>query len=181
DFGLIAMLSVFIAVGTSLSDSGLTSSLIRTKEAGQRDYSTVFFMNLTASALIYGALFFTAPLIANFFDQPLLVSIIRIYTCTFIIRAFSQVQQTKLTKEMNFTLQMLIQIPSVIIAGVAGVIMAYRGMGVWSLVYMNIIQTSLSAIQLWFRTRWWPSIEFDWQLLKKHLNVVYKLTLAGIL
>lgn len=181
DFGLIAMLSVFIAMGVSLMDSGLTSSLIRTKDAGQRDYSTVFFMNLMASILIYIILFFIAPVIATFFDQPMLTPVIRAYTCTFIIRAFSQVQQTKLTKEMNFKLQMLIQIPSVIIAGVAGVIMAYKGMGVWSLVYMNIMQTSLSAIQLWIRTGWWPSREFDWQLLKKHFNFGYKLTLAGLL
>lgn len=181
DFGLVAMLSVFMALGTSLTDSGLTSSLIRTKEAAQRDYSTVFFMNLVASLLIYIVLFFSAPLIASFFDQPMLVPIIRLYTCTFIIRAFSQVQQTKLTKEMNFKLQMLIQIPSVIIAGIAGVLFAYHGMGVWSLVYMNIIQVSLSAIQLWFRTGWWPSLEFDWQMLKSHLNFGYKLTLAGIL
>lgn len=181
DFGLIAMLSIFIAVGTSLADSGLTSSLIRTKDAGQLDYSTVFFMNLTASILIYGMLFFAAPLISAFFNQPMLESVIQFYTFTFIIRAFSQIQQTKLTKEMNFKLQMLIQIPSVIIAGIVGIIMAYKGMGVWSLVYMNIIQASLSSIQLWFRTGWRPSLEFNWKLLKKHFNFGYKLTLAGLL
>lgn len=181
DFGLIAMLSVFIAMGTSLVDSGLTSSLIRTKDADQKDYSTVFFMNLGASFLIYALLFVAAPLIADFFDQPALVAVIRVYTCTFIIRAFSQVQMTKLTKEMNFKLQMFIQIPSVVVAGIAGVIMAYQGMGVWSLVYMNIIQSGISTLQLWIRSGWWPSMVFDFKRLKKHFNFGYKLTLAGLL
>lgn len=181
DFGLIAMLSIFIAMGTSLVDSGLTSSLIRTKDADQKDYSTVFFMNLVASLLIYAVLFIVAPLIAGFFDQPALIAVIRVYTCTFIIRAFSQVQQTKLTKEMNFKLQMFIQIPSVVVAGIAGVVMAYQGMGVWSLVYMNIIQSGLSALQLWIRSGWCPSLTFDFKRLKTHFNFGYKLTVAGLL
>src|SRR5690606_9313671 len=89
DFGLIAMLTVFIAVGVSLSDSGLTSSLIRTTKPDQSDYSTVFFMNLIGAVLIYFLLFFTAPLIANFYSQPILEDVLKIYTITFIIRAFS--------------------------------------------------------------------------------------------
>src|SRR5690606_27639788 len=121
DFGLIAMLSVFIAVGVSLTDSGLTSSLIRTPNVDQGDYSTVFFMNLIGSIAIYLLLFITSPLIADFYNQPILIDIIRIYTLTFIIRAFAQVQQTKLTKEMNFKLQMMIQIPSVLVSGICGI------------------------------------------------------------
>src|SRR5690606_27731920 len=161
DFGVIAMLSVFIAVGNSLVDSGLTSSLIRTKDTDQADYSTVFFMNLIASTGVYILLFSGAPLIADFFSQSVLTDIIRLYTVTFIIRAFSQVQQTKLTKEMRFKLQMTIQIPSVIISGVVGIIMAYHGMGVWALVWMNIIQTGVSSMQLWIRSGWRPSMIFD--------------------
>lgn len=181
DFGLIAMLSVFIAVGTSLVDSGLTISLIRTTDADQRDYSTVFFANLAVSIVIYGVLFCLAPFIASFFEQPKLTTIIRVYTATFVIRAFSQVQQTKLTKEMNFRLQMLVQVPSVLIAGVIGVIMAFKGLGVWALVYMNILQVFISTVQLWFRTGWFPSWQFDICLLKRHFGFGYKLALAGIL
>ncbi|SFC38768.1 Membrane protein involved in the export of O-antigen and teichoic acid [Parapedobacter composti] len=181
DFGIIAMLSVFIAIGNTLVDNGLTSSLIRTKDADQADYSTVFFMNLSASIGIYLIVFFCAPLIAKFFKQPILTDVIRLYTTTFIIRAFSQVQQTKLTKEMQFRLQMTVQIPSVIIAGIGGIIMAYKGLGVWALVWMALMQTSVSSLQLWLRSDWHPSLIFSLEKLKAHLNFGYKLTLSSLL
>src|SRR5690554_3362393 len=111
-FGLIAMIHVFMAIGTALMDSGMTSSLIRTKNTDQSDYSTVFFINFFSSIIIYLVLFFTAPYIALFFDQPLLSSIVRVYTLAFIIQALLAVQSARLTKEMNFKLQMYMQIPS---------------------------------------------------------------------
>lgn len=175
------MLSVFMAVGNSLVDSGMTSSLIRTKDADQTDYSTVFYMNLIASISVYLVLFFSAPLIADFFNQPILASVVRVYTITFIIRALSQVQQTKLTKEMRFKLQMTIQIPSVIISGISGVTMAHHGMGIWALVWMNIIQAGIASLQLWLRTGWHPGLVLDISRLKTHFNFGYKLTLSGLL
>lgn len=181
DFGLIGMLSVFIGLGSSLIDSGLTSSLIRTVEPNQRDYSTVFFVSLIGSVIIYFVLFFCAPYIAAFYGQPLLELIIRIYTLTFIINAFAGVQRTKLTKELNFKMQMTIQIPSVIGGGVLGIVLANLGYGVWSLIYMNLFQSLLSTIQLWLRSGWRPSYVFDKERLKYHISFGYKLTLAGIL
>lgn len=181
DFGLIAMLTVFIAIGNSLVDSGLTSSLIRTKDADQRDYSTVFFMNLVGSAIVYLILCFAAPFIAEFYNQPLLEGVLRVYTLTFIIRAFSQVQQTRLTKQMNFKLQMMIQVPSIIISGISGIYMAYQGLGVWALVWMNIIQSVIVTIQLWVRSKWHPSWVFDLNKLKYHFGFGYRLTLSGLL
>src|SRR5690606_7344423 len=135
-FGLIAMIQIFMGIGTALMDSGMTSSLIRTENADQRDYSTVFFINLFASIGLYLLLFFTAPLIASFFNQELLTLIIRVYTLSFVIQALVGVQTTRLTKEMNFKLQMYMQIPSTLCGGIAGVILAYKGYGVWSLVWM---------------------------------------------
>lgn len=181
DFGLIAMLSVFMAIGSTLVDSGLTSSLIRTKDADEQDFSTVFYMNLAASLFVYFLVFAAAPYIASFFSQPLLENIVRVYSITFIIRAFSQVQNTRLTKAMNFKLQMTIQIPSVIIAGAIGVFLAYQNMGVWALVWMNIIQTFLSSLQLWLRSGWTPKFIFNIEKLKYHFNFGYKLTLSGLL
>jgi O-antigen/teichoic acid export membrane protein len=181
EFGLIGMIAIFISVGNSLMDSGMTSSLIRTHNASQKDFSTVFWINLFASALLYILLFFCAPLIADFYKQPVLTLVIRIYTLTFIIRAFVGVQTTILTKEMNFKLQMSMQIPSVIIGGIAGIMLAYRGYGVWSLVWMNIVQSFLFTIQHWLRTKWHPTFIIDKECLKFHLKFGYKLTLSGLL
>lgn len=181
DFGLIAILSVFIGIGTSIMDSGLTLSLIRTEKPDNTDFSTVFFMNLIGSVIVYLVIFLSAPTIATFFDQPQLVGVLRVYAITLVIRAFSQVQQTRLTKEMNFRLQLIIQLPSIIIGGVAGILMAYYGMGVWSLVWMALIQGLVSTIQFWVWGKWIPSFVMDLAKLKLHFNFGYKLALSGLL
>lgn len=179
-FGLIAMLQIFISIGQTLLDSGMTSSLVRMKNPDQRDYSTVFFMNLLFSIILYVILFFSAPFIGSFFNQPVLSSICRIYTLTFIIQAFVGVQTTRLTKEMNFKLQMLMQIPSTVIGGITGVIMAYQGYGVWSIVGLNLTTTFVFMVQHWFRSDWRPSFIIDIEKLRYHFNFGYKLTLSGI-
>src|SRR4051794_5667095 len=181
EFGLIGMLTIFIALGNILMDSGLTSSLIRTTKADQKDYSTVFFINLTGSIIIYIILFFSAPLIASFYKQPILTNIIRVYTSSFIIRAFGSIQTTKLTKEMNFRRQMTIQIPSEILGSILGILLAWLGYGVWSLVWMNVFQTFIYTLQLWLRSKWKPKFIFDKERFKHHFHFGYKLTLSGII
>lgn len=181
EFGLIGMLAIFISIGNSLIDSGLTSSLIRTPDADQRDYSTVFYINLAGSCLIYTVLFFTAPLIAGFYGYDNLTAIIRVYTISFILRAFIGVQTTRLTKEMNFKAQMLMQIPSVIGGGLTGIALAYLGYGVWSLVWMNLVQSFLFTVQHWIFSGWRPAWVFDMERFRYHFKFGYKLTLSGVL
>ena len=181
EFGLIGMISVFLGIGTSLINSGLTQSLIRTPFPDQVDYSTVFYFNLAGSIIIYWLLFFTAPLIAEFYLQPILIKVIRVYCLTFIINAFSEVQLTRLTKEMDFKTQMTISIPSLIGAALLGMFLAYKGFGVWSLVWMYLLQAFLSSIQLWFRTGWSPSLIFNISKFRYHFKFGYKLTLSGFL
>jgi O-antigen/teichoic acid export membrane protein len=180
-FGLIAMLQIFLAIGQSLIDSGMTSSLIRTQDVGQKDYSTVFFINIIASIVIYFIVFFSAPAIAGFYNIPLLKIVVRVYTLSFIIQALVGVQTTRLTKAMNFKLQMLMQVPSSIIGGIVGIVMAYWGYGVWSLVWMNLVRAFAFMLQHWFYTDWRPSLIIDKERLKYHLGFGYKLTLSGML
>lgn len=180
-FGLIAMIQIFLAIGTALMDSGMTSSLIRTREADQRDYSTVFFMNICSSVFLYAIVYFSAPVISVFFEQPQLILIIRVYCTSFIIQALVAVQSTRLTKEMNFKLQMYMQIPASIFGGLTGVLLAYNGFGVWSLVWMHIITTFLFMIQHWFRTEWKPTLVFDKAKFRYHFNFGYKITFSALL
>ncbi|MFO7826008.1 MAG: lipopolysaccharide biosynthesis protein [Cyclobacterium sp.] len=181
EFGIIGMISVFIAIGNSLVDSGLTSSLIRSKNNDQKDFSTVFFMNIFASIIIYLILFFCSPFIAKFFDQPILIPVVRVYCLVFIIKAFSAVQNARYTLNMDFKSLMIVTIPSLLIGGIVGLSFAYFGYGVWSLVYMNLVQAMLVSIQLWVKGKWMPTLVFDIDRLKYHFNFGYKLTLSGIL
>src|SRR5690606_22951203 len=181
EFGLIAMIMVFIGIGHSMVDSGMTSSLIRTMNSDQRDYSTVFFINVIVSFLVYGIIFFCAPAIATFYEQPILADLVRVYALIIVIQSFVTVQITRMTKEMNFRIQLIIQIPSIIVGGIVGIVLALYGWGVWSLVYMALVRTLISTIQYWFYTGWRPDWVIDRERLWEHFNFGYKLTLAGIL
>ena len=181
EFGLIGMIAIFLAVGKSLLDAGLTQSLIRSQDLDQEDFSTVFFFNLAASILIYIAIYLSAPLIANFYDQQILINIIRLFCITFIITAFSSVQLARLTKKMDFKTQTFIALPSTIVGGIVGVTMAYMGYGVWSLVWSSLVSAFLGTIQLWIYSKWTPSLVFNIEKFIDHFNYGYKLTLSGLL
>jgi|LSQX01.2.fsa_nt_gb O-antigen/teichoic acid export membrane protein len=180
-FGLIAMLSVFIAIGQTLMDSGMTSSLIRTKDPDQLDYSTVFMTNMLISVAVYLLVFLIASNIAAFYNQSILKDILRVYALSFVIRSFVAVHVAKLTKEMKFKTQMKLQIPSTIIAAIVGVTMAYKGFGVWSLVWLNLTQTIIFTIQSWIFIPWKPSLKFDKEKFRHHFNFGYKMTLSSLI
>jgi O-antigen/teichoic acid export membrane protein len=180
-FGVIAMLAVFISIGTSLMDSGLTTSLIRTSDPTQKEYSTIFFFNLFGSLIIYCILFLLAPYLAAFYRQEGLSSILRVLGLTLIINAFFSIQNTRLSKSMDFKAQTLIRIPSIIGGGIVGVALAKMNYGVWSLVYMSLVNSTLSTIMHWVYSGWRPDFVFDKATLRKHFFFGYKITLSSLL
>ena len=180
-FGLFAMLQVFIAIGTALMDAGMTSSLIRKKDVTHQDYSTVFCINLLAAIVIYGIIFFVAPLISHLYTQPQLTPVLRVFAISFIIQALISVQATRLTKQMNFKLQLYFQLPASIIGALCGIWFALHGYGVWSLVYMNLIRAVVSMLQHWIFTHWRPSLQMDKKLLRYHFHFGSKITLISII
>lgn len=179
EFGLIAMISVFIALGDGVIKSGLTNSLIRSENLDESDYSTVFYFNLFGSFIVYGLLYFLAPFIAAFYNQSRLTEIIQVYGIIFILNAFSAVQLARLTKQMDFKTQMIVALPSIIISSLVGIYMAYNGFGVWSLVWNSLIQSGLSTIQLWFHSKWMPIFKFSTEKFKYHFNYGFKIMLSG--
>jgi len=181
EFGLIGMITVFMAIGQTLIDAGFSQSLIRSEGASRVDYSTVFIFNIICSLCFYGIIFLSAPLIASFYQQPLLVEILRVYSISFVINAFSTIQLTILTKNLDFKTQLLATIPSLIISGIFGVLLAHKGFGVWSLVYMTLTRSFLTSLQLWLRSKWRPTFSFSWESFRTHFHFGYKLTIAGLI
>ena len=183
EFGLIAMITVIIGIGNALLNAGMGSSLIRSKEEelDEADYSTVFYFNLIMSLVIYGLIFLLAPYIALFYKQPLLTSLVRWLSLVLIINAFSLIQQTRLTKLMDFKTQAKVAVPSLIISGIIGVSMAYMGYGVWSLITFNLSKAFFSALFFWLQSKWHPLWIFHQEKFKKHFHFGYKLTLSSLL
>lgn len=181
EFGLIGMISVFLAIGTSLVDSGLSSSLIRTQDADDTDFSTVFYLNLGMSFLVYIMLFLAAPYIAGFYNQTILTNVIRLYCFSFLISAFSSIQLAILDKEMQFRKMMLYNIPGVLIGVSVGIALGYLGYGVWSIVWMYLTTQIIQSLVLWSFSKWKPSRTFSKEKMKYHYGFGYKLMLSGLL
>ena len=181
EFGLIGMIAVFIAIGISMVESGMSSSLIRVRDADDTDYSTVFYLNIIASGIVYCVFFFAAPYIADFYQQQILTVIIRVYCLSFVFSAFSNVQLAILTRRMEFKKIMLLNIPGTFLGVVVGIIMGYHGFGVWSIVMMYLTTQLMLSILLWIFSDWHPSRIFSKEKMKVHFNFGYKLMLSGLL
>ncbi len=181
DFGLIAMLAIFISVSQTLVSAGFNSALIQKKNVDEEDYSSVFYINLVVSLALYIGLFIAAPFIANFYHQPILTSLTRIMCLIFVINAFSYVQEARLTKEIRFKTLMIINLPSTIFGGVVGIVMAVLGFGVWSIVAMQIITRLAYAIQIWIYSKWKPLFSFNKNKAKGLFSFGSKLVVSDII
>ncbi len=155
-YGLIAMLAIFMAVSQVFIDGGFSSALIQYKERTEVDYSTAFWINCILSSVVYAGLYFIAPLIADFYNQPLLADITRVYSLCLIINSLVAVNRTRLTIAVDFKTQSKISFWSALLSGTAGVIMAMRGMGVWTLVWQALAQACLNALLTIYYVRWLP-------------------------
>ncbi len=180
-FGLIGMLMIFIQVSQVLVQAGFNQALIQKKDTDEEDFSSVFWINLVVSLLIYGILFFCAPFIAEFYDQPVLTKLTRVLSLVFVINAFSYVQETKLQKEMRFKTLTIIHIPSTVIGGIAGITMALMDFGVWSIVGVQLITRFCYAVQIWFYSKWQPLWTFNAQKARQLFSFGSKLLISGVI
>src|SRR5699024_1287818 len=130
----------------TILDSGFQNALIREKDVGDIEYSTVFFFNLVMSIFLYVILFVIAPFVASFYQTPVLTKILRVLGLIIIINAFGLIQRTMLSKKLNFKRQTKINLLSSIVAGLVAVVFAWNGFGVWSLVAQQLINQLLQAV-----------------------------------
>jgi O-antigen/teichoic acid export membrane protein len=180
DFGLIGMLSIFIAISQSLIDSGMGSGLIQKKDRTDIDFSTVFVFNFFVSLFVYVILFFSAPFIAAFYEMPQLVDLTRVLTLNIIINSLAIVQRTRLTINIDFKTIAKVNLTSVFLGGGIAIFFAYSDFGVWSLVILNISRTIIAVVMLWFLSKWTPSILFSKQSFKELFGFGSKLLAAGL-
>jgi len=181
DYGLVAMMAVFLAVATSLMDSGFKQALIRLQDAKQVDFNTAFYANLCLGVLSYFLLFLAAPLIAEFYNEPRLTILIRVAGLAIPINAFQVVQVAILSRELNFKTQLQATIPAGIISGLIAVGMAYAGFGVWALIAQMQLSAIITTLFLWWIQSWRPTRAVSRQSLANMYNFGYKLFLSGLL
>lgn len=181
EYGLIAMLTIFIAIAQSFVDSGFSSALVQKKNRTETDFSTVFYFNIAISLLVYIVLFLSAPYIALFYKEPLLELVCKWMGLGLIIQGLSVVQIAKLTVLLDFKTQAKASLIAVIISGLLGVCLAYYGYGVWALLVQSLVNNLLNTFFLWVFTKWIPKLIFSWHSLKTLFSFGSKLLLSGLL
>lgn len=181
EYGLIGILTIFIAIFNAIVDSGFTNALIRKQDASDTDYSTVFYTNLVLSVVLAATLYCSARPIAVFFERPELVSLTQVMSCVVVINALAIVQRTRTTKAIDFKTQTKITFISSIVSGAIGIVMAYMGYGVWALVGQQISNQLLSTIFFWIYNRWMPKFIFSWSSFKEMWAFGSKLLASGLI
>jgi teichuronic acid exporter len=180
-FGLVAMLTIFIAIANVFVNSGFNSALIRKLDRNESDFSTTFYFSLAVSLVCYVLLYFSAPHIAQFYQQPELTLLTRLVALTIIINTFSSIPRVKLTVNLNFKIQAQCNLVALTISGILALILAYSGYGVWALVIQQLASALVSVLIFNLFTPWWPKKGFSKKSFNELFNFGSKLLLSGIL
>lgn len=181
DFGIIAMITIFFAVAQSFVDSGFSNALVRKTDRREEDFSTCFYFNIGVGIIAYIVLFLIAPLVASFYNQPILSPIIRITGLGVVLNSLCVVQQALFTIKIDFKSQAKVTLSATIISGIVGVVLAYQGYGVWALVWQGVVLSLVRMGLLWLMSKWRPKAGFSKDSFHYLFGYGSKLLASGLL
>jgi len=180
DYGLIGMLAVFISISGVFIEGGLAKALIQRQNCQDIDYSTAFVTNVGMSIIIYIIMYASAPLIADFYGEPILIDLTRILSLNFILGSFNIVQRAKMMARVDFKSLAQINVISTIVSGIIGIVMAYYGYGVWALVGQTLCSTIVLIILFPIYSKWKPSLDFSMRSFRQLFGFGSNLMVTGV-
>ncbi len=179
-YGTIALVTVITTILNVFVDSGFCSALIQKKNPDSLDYSTVFYFNILIALALYAGMFFAAQPIANFYELPELVWIIRVLSLTLVFSAIKNCSKAYVAKNMQFKKYFFSTLGGTIAAAVVGITMAYKGFGVWALVAQYVTNAFIDAVILFIAVKWKPRFEFSFKRLGSLFSFGWKLLLSSL-
>lgn len=180
-FGLIAMLSIVMSICNTFIDCGFGVALVQKKNSDFLDFNTVLCSSTIIGFVLYVAAFFCAPLCAEFFNEPQLTAIMRIYTLSFFWNGYNSTLLTYISKRMQFKKMFKRTMIATLISGIVGIIIAYIGAGVWALVVQSFTGSILGIIILQMGVEWKPKLQYSWSRAKELLPFGSKIMLASLI
>ena len=181
DYGTVALITVFIAISTVFVQSGFNTALIQKKDIDEEDISSVFYVSLFIAIIMYIILWIFAPTIANFYKILELTSIVRVMGLVLFLNTFNSIQNAIVSRNMEFKRLFYSSLGAIIISGILGIVLAYRGFGVWSLVYQQLMNQFSICIILWFTVKWRPKLLFSIKKVKKLFSFSWKLLCSSLI
>lgn len=181
DYGILALVIIFINIANVFIQSGMNISLIQKKVVDQLDYSSVFYLSLGIASLLYVLLYFVAPLIARFYENQSLVSVLRVLALTLFPGAFNSIQNAIISRTMQFKRLFYSSVGSGIVSGIVGISLAYLGYGIWALVFQQLTSQVCITLILWFTVKWRPTLQFSLDRVKVLFPFGWKLLISSLL
>lgn len=181
EYGIIALTTIFITVANVFIQQGFGVALIQKKEIEDIDLSSVFFLNLSVATILYVIIFIASPMIAEFYNQPILTNVLRVLSLTLFMGAINSVQNAIISRRMQFKKYFYSSISGIVLSGVIGIILAYAGFGVWALVINQIVNTFTITLVLWFTVKWRPKLIFSIKRVKELFSFGWKVLCSSLL
>ncbi|MBQ7421023.1 MAG: lipopolysaccharide biosynthesis protein [Prevotella sp.] len=181
DYGLVGLLAIFSAIATTLQESGFTSALTNMKRPSANDYNSVFWFSSLMGLLLYAILFFSAPLIAEFYHQEKLVLLSRVCFLGILLSAIGIAPQAYLYKNLIVKEATYLRIGVLSVSGLVGITLAFAGKAYWSLVAQQLTYIALINIGKFFLTPWRPSWSVDFGPVRRMFAFSCKIMVTNII
>ena len=181
DYGAVAIINIFISIADVFLSSGLNTSLIQKRDADDLDFSTIFYLNLGLSLVLYLMLFGIAPFIAQAYGMPILKSAIRVFALRLPVSAFQVIQVAYISKKMQFKKFFFATITGTILSALVGIAMAIKGMGVWALIGQYLTNTVIDTMMLWATVKWMPKNMFSIKAAIPLIKYSWKVMMTDLL
>ncbi len=181
DYGLAGVLSIFTYLANAFQDSGFMTALIRKKDTNQDDYNSAFYFNISVAVFLYLVLFFSAPFIGQYYEEPKLVNLSRFVFLSFVFNAFALVQTAQVLKKINYKLMAKVNLLSIAISYVVALSLAYTGFGPWAIVAQTVAITACKSLFLWIFNSWRPTWSFKMESFRGLFGFGSNLLLSNIL
>lgn len=181
DFGLLAIILVFVSIGNVIVQSGLSTAVIQASYADNEDFSTVFWMSFSLSVILYLVIFVTSPYIGLFYGTERIVWPIRVLTLVLVVNALNSVQVAFVQRNLEFKKIFKATIISVVISGVVGILMALLDFGLWALVVQQLSYQGINCLVLFGQISWHPTLAFNPTKARRHFMFGWKLLASGLL
>ena len=181
DYGAIALITVFITIANVFVQSGFNTALIQQKQVLEEDYSSVFWISMLVASVCYIFIFLFSPFIAEFYNMPILKSVLRVLALTLFFGAYNSIQVAKISREFKFKNLFFSSLIAIIISGVLGIVLALYKFGVWALVFQQLSNQLIISFVLYFRVNWKLKLMVNMDRVRVLFNFGSKLLLSSLI
>lgn len=181
DYGIVALIVVFISISQIFVQSGLGTALVQRKDVTDEDFSSVFYLTLVVSLILYCILFIGAPFISAFYGQPLITPVLRVLGLTLFFGSINTIQHAVIARNFLFRKLFVSSLGAVLFSGAVGIAMAYASFGVWALVSQQLTSSIVLCIIMWFSVKWRPKLQFSLTRVKELFSFGWKILASGLI